>query len=63
MRRRIRRAMAFALVPLSAVPLVFAAPQIAPSFEQRLDELFGDSAQTQTRTQAQTPLTTPERRR
>ena len=65
MRRRARRAMAFALVPLSALPIVFAAPLIAPSFEQRVDELFADTAQpasTETRTHP-IHVTTPERRR
>jgi hypothetical protein len=39
--RRLRRAAAFALVPLSAVPLVVVAPMIAPSVEKRMDELRG----------------------
>jgi hypothetical protein len=41
MRRRLRRAAAFALVPLSALPLVAVAPLVAPSVEQRIDELRG----------------------
>jgi hypothetical protein len=43
-RRRIRRATAFALVPLSALPLLLAVPQVAPSAGDRIDELLGDSA-------------------
>ena len=41
MRRRLRRAAAFLLVPLSALPLAAVAPAVAPSVERRLDELRG----------------------
>ncbi len=45
MRRKLRRIAAFALVPLSAIPLVAVAPLVAPSIEQRVHELsHGDSA-------------------
>jgi hypothetical protein len=42
MRRRLRRAAALALVPLSAIPLVAVAPMVAPSVEQRVNELRGE---------------------
>jgi hypothetical protein len=41
MRRRLRRAAAFALIPLSALPLVAVAPLVAPSVGNRIDELRG----------------------
>ncbi|HEY4278885.1 MAG TPA: hypothetical protein VGM91_11725 [Conexibacter sp.] len=45
MRRALRRAAAFALVPLSAIPLIAVAPLVAPSIEQRVHELtHSDSA-------------------
>jgi hypothetical protein len=39
MKRKLRRACAFALVPLSAIPLIAVAPLVAPSIEQRVHEL------------------------
>lgn len=41
MRRRMRRTLAFLLVPLSALPLVAISPLVAPSVERRIDELRG----------------------
>jgi hypothetical protein len=35
----LRRALAFALVPLSALPLAAGAPLVAPSVEKRVQEL------------------------
>lgn len=46
MRRRLRRLAAFALVPLSVVPLVAIAPKVAPSVERRVGELRGTTQQT-----------------
>jgi hypothetical protein len=40
---RLRRICAYALVPLSALPLVAVAPLVAPSFEHRLQQLTGGS--------------------
>lgn len=45
MRRRLRRAAAFLLVPLSALPLVAISPLIVPSVERRIDELRGATEQ------------------
>jgi hypothetical protein len=45
MRRRLQRAAAFLLVPLSALPLVAIAPIVAPSVQRRVDELRGTTRQ------------------
>lgn len=45
MRRRLQRAAAFLLVPLSALPLVAIAPIVAPSVQRRVDELRGVTQQ------------------
>jgi hypothetical protein len=43
----LRRSLAFALVPLSAVPLALGAPLVAPSVEERVKELRGQSTEQQ----------------
>jgi hypothetical protein len=45
MSRRLQRAAAFLLVPLSALPLVANAPLVAPSVQRRVDELRGVTRQ------------------
>jgi hypothetical protein len=41
----LRRPLAFALIPLSAVPLVAGFPLVAPSVEKRVQELRGQSTE------------------
>jgi hypothetical protein len=43
----LRRSLAFALVPLSAVPLAAGFPLVAPSVEERVRELRGQSTEQQ----------------
>ncbi|MDO8209684.1 hypothetical protein [Conexibacter sp. CPCC 206217] len=43
MRRRLRRAAAFTLVPLSALPLLAVAPLVVPAAQHRVNELFGSA--------------------
>jgi hypothetical protein len=43
-RSTVRRLLAYALVPLSAVPFALTAPLVAPSVEQRVHDLRDEPA-------------------